>query len=172
MQLGIISSKFSNSGVIIGFLAAIFLVLWGISRLWLRNADLRPVTETAPASGINVCMDRYARVIDDKLPQLNVLWSTYSLCDAITTRNLLYEEQVIRNENFVFQRYENTIIMLMVAATRSRVLGAHFGLTPRKYQSGETDVTGAISRVGDAMVRMALYEAAHIMLSRVTRFSE
>jgi transposase len=55
---------------------------------------------------------------------------------------------------------------------RSRVLGAHFGLTPRKYQSGETDVTGAISRVGDAMVvRMALYEAAPIMLSRVTRFS-
>jgi transposase len=54
---------------------------------------------------------------------------------------------------------------------RSRVLGAHFGLTPRKYQSGETDVTGAISRVGDAMVRMALYEAANVMLSRVTRFS-
>jgi transposase len=54
---------------------------------------------------------------------------------------------------------------------RSRVLGAHFGLTPRRYQSGETDVTGAISRVGDAMVRAALYEAAHIMLSRVTRFS-
>src|SRR4029077_6597940 len=51
------------------------------------------------------------------------------------------------------------------------VLGAHFGLTPRKYQSGETDVTGAISRVGDAVVRMALYEAAHIMLSRWTRFS-
>jgi transposase len=54
---------------------------------------------------------------------------------------------------------------------RSRVLGAHFGLTPRRYQSGQTDVTGAISRVGDAMVRAALYEAAHIMLSRVTRFS-
>ena len=54
---------------------------------------------------------------------------------------------------------------------RSRVLGAHFGLTPRRYQSGETDVTGAISRVGDAMERTALYEAAHIMLSRVTRFS-
>lgn len=55
--------------------------------------------------------------------------------------------------------------------TRSRVLGAYFGLTPKKYQSGETDVTGAISRVGDAMVRVALYEAANIMLSRVTRFS-
>ena len=32
-------------------------------------------------------------------------------------------------------------------------------------------MTGAISRVGDAMVRMALYEAANVMLSRVTRFS-
>ena len=41
---------------------------------------------------------------------------------------------------------------------RSKDVGAHFGLTPRKYQSGETDVTGAVSRVGDAMVRTALYE--------------
>src|SRR5512147_562529 len=54
---------------------------------------------------------------------------------------------------------------------RSKALGAHFGLTPRKYQSGETDVTGAISRVGDAMVRTALYEGAHIILTRVVRFS-
>ena len=55
--------------------------------------------------------------------------------------------------------------------TRSRALGAYFGLTPKKYQSGEKDVTGAISRVGDPMVRVTLYEAANIMLSRVTRFS-
>ena len=40
---------------------------------------------------------------------------------------------------------------------RSRAVGAHFGLTPKKYQSGETDVTGGISKVGDAMVRAALY---------------
>ena len=40
---------------------------------------------------------------------------------------------------------------------RSRAVGAHFGLTPKKYQSGETDVTGRISKVGDAMVRSALY---------------
>jgi transposase len=53
---------------------------------------------------------------------------------------------------------------------RSKALGAHFGLTPRKYQSGETDVTGAVSRVGDAMVRTALYEGAHIMLTRGVRF--
>ncbi len=54
---------------------------------------------------------------------------------------------------------------------RSKAVGAHFGLTPKRYQSGETDVTGGISRVGDAMVRTALYEAAHIMLTRAVRFS-
>jgi transposase len=55
--------------------------------------------------------------------------------------------------------------------TRSRAVGAHFGLTPKKYQSGETDITGAVSRVGDVMVRTALYEAAHILLTRAVRFS-
>jgi transposase len=54
---------------------------------------------------------------------------------------------------------------------RSRAVGAHFGLTPKKYQSGETDVTGGISKVGDAMVRTALYEAANVMLTRASRFS-
>ena len=54
---------------------------------------------------------------------------------------------------------------------RSRAVGAHFGLTPKKYPSGETDITGAVSRVGDVMVRTALYEAAHIMLTRAVRFS-
>jgi transposase len=46
----------------------------------------------------------------------------------------------------------------------SKRVGAHFGLTPKKYQSGETDYTGRISKIGDATVRTALYEAAHIML--------
>ncbi len=54
---------------------------------------------------------------------------------------------------------------------RSRDVGAHFGLTPKRYQSGETDVVGGITRVGDASVRVALYEAANVMLTRTTRFS-
>jgi transposase len=48
--------------------------------------------------------------------------------------------------------------------TSSRSVGAHFGLTPRKYQSGETDVTGRISKCGDAGMRALLFEAAHVML--------
>src|SRR5262252_4716235 len=54
---------------------------------------------------------------------------------------------------------------------KSRNAGSLFGLTPKRYQSGETDVTGGITRVGDEMVRTALYEAANVLLSRVTRFS-
>ena len=46
----------------------------------------------------------------------------------------------------------------------SRSVGPHFGLTPRKYQSGETDVTGRISKCGDAGMRALLFEAAHIIL--------
>src|SRR5215210_1063030 len=41
----------------------------------------------------------------------------------------------------------------------SKAVGAHFGLTPKRYQSGETDVIGGISKVGDAMVRTALYQS-------------
>jgi len=54
---------------------------------------------------------------------------------------------------------------------RSRAVGAHFGLTPKKYQSGETGVTGGISKVGDGTVRVALYEAANVILTRSGRFS-
>lgn len=53
----------------------------------------------------------------------------------------------------------------------SKAVGAHFGLTPKKYQSGETDVTGRISKIGDAAVRTALYEAAHVMLVRAVKGS-
>jgi transposase len=48
----------------------------------------------------------------------------------------------------------------------SKQAGAHFGLTPKKYQSGETDYTGRISKIGDSSVRTALYEAAHVMLTK------
>ncbi len=54
---------------------------------------------------------------------------------------------------------------------KSKGLGAHFGLVPRKYQSGEVDYSGRISKVGDAMVRSVLYGAAHVMLTRAVRWS-
>jgi transposase len=56
--------------------------------------------------------------------------------------------------------------------TKSKAAEALFGLTPRKYQSGEKDVTSGITRAGDEMVRTALYEAANVLLARITRFSK
>jgi transposase len=53
----------------------------------------------------------------------------------------------------------------------SKAVGAVFGLTPSRYQSGEINRTGAISRCGDEMMRAMLYEAAHIMLVRLTKWS-
>ena len=48
----------------------------------------------------------------------------------------------------------------------SKKVGTHFGLTPRKYQSGETDRDGRISKIGDKPVRTALYQAAHCILTK------
>lgn len=54
---------------------------------------------------------------------------------------------------------------------RSRDVGAHLGLAPRRYQSGATDVQGRISRCGDELARTALYEAAHALLVRSSKWS-
>ncbi len=54
---------------------------------------------------------------------------------------------------------------------RSRDVGAHLGLTPARYQSGETDIQGRVSRCGDELARTALYEAAHSLLVRSRKWS-
>jgi transposase len=54
---------------------------------------------------------------------------------------------------------------------RSRDVGAHLGLTPSRYQSGETDIQGRISRCGDEIARTAFYEAAHSLLVRSKQWS-
>jgi transposase len=52
----------------------------------------------------------------------------------------------------------------------SKSVGAVFGLTPSRSQSGEHDHSGAISRCGDEMMRTTLYEAAQSMLMRSSRW--
>jgi transposase len=52
---------------------------------------------------------------------------------------------------------------------KSATVAAHFGLTPRRYQSGETDRTGRISKCGDDMTRSMLYEAAIAILTRIPK---
>src|SRR3954466_10761349 len=49
---------------------------------------------------------------------------------------------------------------------KSRSVGAWLGLTTRRYQSGQVDYDGHISRRGDRHVRGLLYEAATVILTR------
>ena len=54
---------------------------------------------------------------------------------------------------------------------RARDVGPYLGLTPRRYQSGETDRQGHISKCGDRFTRTCLYEAANVLLTKVQRWS-
>jgi len=57
-----------------------------------------------------------------------------------------------------------TTIDLPQRFRQSVTVAPHLGLTPRKYQSGETDRSGRISKYGDAMMRHLLYESATLVL--------
>ncbi len=68
------------------------------------------------------------------------------------------------------------VAMTFVATTddpgrfhNARAAGAYCGLTSRRFQSGNVDYTGKISKFGDRLVRAALYEAANVLLTRVRR---
>jgi transposase len=54
---------------------------------------------------------------------------------------------------------------------RSASAGAYFGLTPRRYESGEVSRNGHVSKRGNRMTRTHLYEAANVILTRGNRFS-
>ena len=71
------------------------------------------------------------------------------------------------------------IIALCIKATiddptrfrRSRSVGAYVGLTTRRHASGEVDWSGRISKCGDAILRMYLFEAVGVLLTRVPKWS-
>ena len=51
----------------------------------------------------------------------------------------------------------------------SSSVGAYLGLTPKRYASGEVDLSGRISKCGDRDVRTHLYEAANVLLTRIKK---
>jgi transposase len=54
---------------------------------------------------------------------------------------------------------------------KSRDVGVHLGLTPRKYASGEIDRSGRISKCGNGALRSLLFEASIVMLTRSKKWS-
>src|ERR1700719_5432674 len=71
----------------------------------------------------------------------------------------------------VAARTYRAIVDVPARFRKSKAVGAVFGLTCAKYQSGEVDRNGRISRCGDEMMRVMLYEAAQSMLVRSTKWS-
>jgi len=64
-----------------------------------------------------------------------------------------------------------TATAFAAAVEDSIAVGAWVGLTPKRYQSGEVDYEGHISRRGDAKLRTLLYEAASVILNRSSETS-
>src|SRR5262249_26677001 len=92
-----------------------------------------------------VCLDRMARKLARKDPVCRRLMTVPGVGVIVA---LTYRTGIDVPERF----------------TRSRDVGAHFGLTPRRHSSGQVDYHGHISRCGDEMVRTALYQAAHVLM--------
>src|SRR5215470_9622566 len=66
---------------------------------------------------------------------------------------------------------KNVRALITDDAESGRAVGAWLGLTPRRFQSGEVDYDGHISRRGDRQLRALLYKAAAVLLTRVRRES-
>lgn len=118
-----------------------------------------------------------AQVIDALLKARTVLVEQFRRLDARVIEQARKDERarLLMTVPGVGTLIATTFVAAIDDAGRfrsSRSVGAHFGLTQRKYQSGETDVTGRISKCGDEEVRTALYEAAHIILTRPVKGSE
>jgi transposase len=142
----------------------------------LRGFGLK-VGRTTPA--------RFARRIEELTehhPALSAIAKALLAVHAVLLRELNAFEKQVREQAKSDARVRLTMTapgvgaivgLTYVAAiddperfSSSKTVGAHFGMTPKRYQSGEKDVTGRISKMGDKGVRTALYEAAHAVLTK------
>jgi len=123
-------------------------------------------------------------LLEDGRPDFHALRSSQACRDARERARLTKQVLALARNEEVCQRLMTVpgvgpITALTFRATidrpdrfrRSRDVGAHLGLTPARYQSGETDIQGKISRCGDELARTALYEAAHTLLVRSRKWS-
>ena len=71
----------------------------------------------------------------------------------------------------IVERRYRTAVDIPQRFVKSSLVPVHFGRTPTKYVSGQTDRTGGISKCGDAEVRSLLFEGAITLLTRMQRWS-
>jgi transposase len=150
-----------------------------VVRAILREAGVklgRP-SRTAFADGVRELADAEAMVMVE--PLLSILGSMLKEFARLTKQvlDIVRKEEVCRR--LMSAPGVGPITALTFRATidrperfgSSRAVGAHLGLTPARYQSGETDIPGRVSRCGDELARTALYEAAHSLPVRSRKWS-
>jgi transposase len=108
-----------------------------------------------------------------------IIESTLQVLEATAAQLLVYDKAVIqraRSDDTARQLMSAPGVGTVVALAymtgvedparfkRSSSVAAYFGMTPRRYQSGEVDHAGRISKCGDGMVRGLLFEAAKVLL--------
>ena len=133
-----------------------------IGRVTKRTFEARVlelIEETPSLLAITEPMLRVRRTLLEEFAQLDRLARQVARKDAVCQRLM-----TVPGVGVVVALTYRTGIDVPERFSRSRNVGAHFGLTPRRYSSGQTDYDGHISRCGDEMVRTALYQAAHVLL--------
>ncbi len=98
-----------------------------------------------------------------------IIEPTLRVLEAMRTQLLVYDRAVIQRVGTVVALAYMTGVEDPARFKRSSSVAAYFGMTPRRYQSGEVDHAGRISKCGDGMVRGLLFEAAKVLLSRSAR---
>ena len=147
---------------------------------------LLKVSASPGKAGIKALLEKIV-VIMREAPRLRMLFNPMMLAhSALVTQVEFYDVQILK-----LAKGDETTRRLMTVpgvgpATalafrstiddpnrfkRSSDVGAYLGLTPRRYQSGELDRTGPISKRGDRLTRLYLFEAASVLLSVVKRWS-
>lgn len=143
----------------------------------LKVGPTRPKTFEVRVRELAASVPGLIETIDALLGARAALVEQFRRLDGIVNRKAKQDEraQLLMTIPGVGALISMTYVSAIDDPTRfrsSRTVGAHLGLTQRKYQSGETDVTGRISKCGDQEVRTALYEAANIILTRPVKGSQ
>lgn len=143
----------------------------------LKVGPTKPKTFEVRVRELAASVPGLIETIDALLTARAALVEQFRRLDGIVNRKAKQDEraQLLMTIPGVGALISMTYVSAIDDPTRfrsSRTVGAHLGLTQRKYQSGETDVTGRISKCGDQEVRTALYEAANIILTRPVKGSQ
>jgi transposase len=151
------AQDFENS--VRGSLKVFGLRIGAVTRRGYEARVLELVADSPSLLAITAPMLRVRRVLIEEFERLDRLCRQLARRDPVCRRLM-----TVPGVGVVVSLTYRTGIDAAERFSRSRDVGAHFGLTPKRYSSGQTDYDGRISRCGDELVRTALYQAAHVLL--------